>query len=163
MLAIKKQMNLMTFDFSKTTLPWTRRSHAIGISCLAFFMPTLVITTSGSMQTVLRVLFPSQVGVALASDWWWSGRRHWSHGADKWHASLFLLLIIILSVKNIHILYPVGALYPLYNWIMAREAVIQYDWEDYVYYHSMWHWSGCSICTLTTYLMYNENSPLLIQ
>mgnify|MGYP001170784128 CR=1 FL=1 len=163
MLVIKKQINLMTLDFSKTTVPWKDRSKAVGISCFAFIVPGLVITTTGNIQRILRILFPSQALIALASDWWWSGRNHWCHGLDKWHASSFLLLMIILSAKNIHILYPICVLYPLYNWWYAREALKEYNWDNYVYYHSMWHWSGCSICTLATYLIYNHNSPLLIQ
>tara|TARA_X000000368_G_scaffold266107_1_gene210759 strand:+ start:1550 stop:2041 length:492 start_codon:yes stop_codon:yes gene_type:complete len=158
---VSNQLTLMTTNFCHTTLPWKQRSTSIGISCFAFIMPGLAITTVGSTQTILKILFPSQSVIALASDWYWSGEKHWSHGVDKWHASSFLLLMIFLSGKNIHILYPVLVLYPLYNWWYAREAVKEYNWNNYVYYHSMWHWSGCSICTMATYLIYNDNSPLI--
>ena len=58
---VSNQIPLMTTNFCHTTLPWKQRSTCIGISCFAFIMPGLVITTVGPTQTILKILFPSQL------------------------------------------------------------------------------------------------------
>ena len=151
---VSNQLTLMSNNFCHTTLPWKQRSTAIGISCFIFILPAFAITTVGPTQTILKILFPSQSAIALASDWWWSGQRHWSHGADKWHACLFLLYVIILTGKKIHIMFPVVSIAPLYSWYLAKDAVKRGSWEDYVFYHSMWHYLGCSLCYMGMYLSY---------
>tara|TARA_B100001564_G_C20339526_1_gene533855 strand:+ start:23 stop:556 length:534 start_codon:yes stop_codon:yes gene_type:complete len=159
MLAIiNNHVSSMTKNFSKTDLKWRKKnanSTMIGLSCSMFLVPTLVLKRASFMQILLEVLFYSQTALSLASDWYYSGVDHWTHGADRWHATMFFSLQCILTAKNIHILWPLMSAPAVYCWYLGKQAVKERKWNDYVLCHTMWHCVGAGIiCPLSVWLSF---------
>ena len=156
----KNQIISMTNNFDKTDLKWSRAkySNTLGLSCLAFLTPTIFLKRSNFLEIILEFLFYSQTSLSLASDWYYSGMDHWTHGVDRWHASLFFSLQCLLTAKKIHILWPLMSAPAIYCWYMGKKAVKEKNWDNYVYYHSLWHWIGAGLtCPLSTWLAcYNQ-------
>ena len=121
----KNQIISMTNNFDKTDLKWSRAkySNTLGLSCLAFLTPTIFLKRSNFLEIILEFLFYSQTSLSLASDWYYSGMDHWTHGVDRWHASLFFSLQCLLTAKKIHILWPLMSAPAIYCWCMGKKAV----------------------------------------
>lgn len=152
---IKRQTTSVYKDFNKSNLDWSnnRRSHLIGVSCMAFIVPTIFLSRNTYLQILLEFLFYFQTIIAFASDWYYSGVDHWIHGLDRAHATIFFIFKCLLTVNRIHIFWPIVSTPALYYWYMGKKAVKEKNWDDYVFYHSMWHGVGAGIiCPISTWL-----------
>lgn len=122
------QVRLMTQQCTCTSLPWTHKSTWIGFSAMFYLAPMFV-----SKQ---RASWALQALLCFASDYWWAGIPHVSHGMDRWFATYMVLANFPASP---------WAMLPLMFLFRSKRAVKQRKYNEYVFNHVLWHFTGPAV------------------
>lgn len=143
-----------------TAFRWgCRRSTTIGVSCLFYLLPCIVLPiSSGSSSISLRRVYESYMWglVAVASflsDFVFSGQRHnWKvralHMTDRWLASFALMLQCLYNLPMwfsvSHFVGILGLVLLLCCCFLKSRSTSASSYDEYVWTHTAWHVVGAA-------------------
>lgn len=125
----------MTSQLSETRLPWRERSHIIGLSTLLVALPACPMVRR-DMPRWKRYACMVQALVAFLSDYVYAGRRHISHGVDRWVATCSAAMSVPAALRDGYLLVP------LMCYSMSIKSIHAQDKASYTFWHTMWHLCG---------------------
>lgn len=131
---MNSQLTMMTSQLCSTRLPWRDRSAVVGLSTLLFLIPA----SKRGMPRWKRYSFVVQALLALLSDYVYAGRRHVSHGLDRWCATLNVLACAPRALA------AGCAMLPMVCYALSMEAIRLQHRAGYEFWHTMWHITGAA-------------------
>lgn len=139
MTLLYNQRGLMNEKFSETSIPWLSKSKWIGYSSVCYFLPPVMLKVTSLPLVFLLMALLVQPIVSFYSDYLWSGKRHISHGLDRWLSTSLIIFMIIISSYHLGWYTVIFAAPPIYYLYKGKCAVSQRNYKEYEYNHTLWH------------------------
>lgn len=152
-----KQSMLMTEKFSETSLPWLSRSKWIGYSSVLYFLPPYILKVTTAPTAVFYLALLLQPIVSFYSDYLWSGRRHISHGLDRWLSTSLIIIMIIISSCHLGLYTIIPATPPIYFLHQGKCAIKQRNYPAYVFNHTLWHFVSPISGSIVLWIIQRKN------
>jgi|SaaInlStandDraft_5_1057022.scaffolds.fasta_scaffold129942_2 hypothetical protein len=157
---VNHQLKSMFEDFGKTNMYTKRKSFVIGVSSVCYLFPVLALESTAAKLSgdntnlrLLQLLFCVQTFLSFYSDYWTTGINHISHGIDRWFATSMTVLMTFMGVHFVSTGTMLLLLPPLLCFFNSKLAVKKRAFGSYIFYHTLWHIVGGSMCAYVCYLV----------
>jgi hypothetical protein len=142
--------------FNKTQITWGHLPNScVGASSACYLFPALsllVCCAPGRFPQFYSAAFVLQTLFSFLSDYLYSGIHCIVHGLDRTLASLLTLRMLLFAAGSVSLYWATLAVVPLCCFVKSKRASSLGDYEAYVFWHSLWHFSSGSLVAVTVWL-----------